>query len=273
MIQNSAVLVDLNIGVWTARKMDKKVSQEIDASKNTHARAGNYHKNLMAGTEALAVIHSVAAAVRTWHYRETLPWSDNGQRLLTMANFFDYKAIVGDYQKQLDDACEAFYLEYPTLVSAMAFKLGDLFSADDYPSIDDIRRKNYFRVSFSPVPDAGDFRVDIGEQYRQELVEMNKSREAAAMKDLWDRLHETLTHMSQKLSGDTKQIFRDSLVDNASEMCGLLTRLNVTNDPKLEQARQLLERTLMGVSAPELRKHDDLRKDVKSKVDEILGMF
>lgn len=42
MIQNSAMLVDLNISVWTGRKMDKTVSDEIDASKNTKARAGNY---------------------------------------------------------------------------------------------------------------------------------------------------------------------------------------------------------------------------------------
>jgi len=36
MIQNSSMLVDLNISVWTGRKMDKKVSEEIDASKGTH---------------------------------------------------------------------------------------------------------------------------------------------------------------------------------------------------------------------------------------------
>lgn len=35
MIQNSSMLVDLNISVWTGRKMDKKVSEEIDASKGT----------------------------------------------------------------------------------------------------------------------------------------------------------------------------------------------------------------------------------------------
>jgi len=53
MIQNSSMLIDLNISVWTGRKMDKKVSEEIDASKGTHARAGNYHKKLLAGTQKL----------------------------------------------------------------------------------------------------------------------------------------------------------------------------------------------------------------------------
>ena len=41
MIQNSAMLVDLNISAWTGRKMDKKVSDEIDSAKHTKARAGN----------------------------------------------------------------------------------------------------------------------------------------------------------------------------------------------------------------------------------------
>ena len=58
MIQNSAMLVDLNISVWTGRKMDKKVSDEIDASKNTKARAGNYHKKLLAGTQKLEQLQS-----------------------------------------------------------------------------------------------------------------------------------------------------------------------------------------------------------------------
>jgi len=79
--------------------------------------------------------------------------------------------------------------------------------------------------------------------------------------------------MSDKLAGQEKQIFRDSLVDNAVEMCELLTRLNVTNDSKLESCRKKLEIALVGVDAGDLRKFDEVRLDVKSKVDEILSMF
>ena len=32
-IASSAVLLDLNISVWTARKLDKNVSKEIDINK------------------------------------------------------------------------------------------------------------------------------------------------------------------------------------------------------------------------------------------------
>jgi len=143
--------------------------------------------------------------------------------------------------------------------------------------VDMLTDKFKFKYVFLPVPESGDFRVDVGEALQEELKTQYstfyENKLSDAMKDIWDRLHETLTHMSNKLAGSEKQIFRDSLVDNAVELCELLRRLNVTNDPKLETARKQLESAMVGVTAEELRKHDDLRLDTKSKVDQILSMF
>jgi hypothetical protein len=273
MIQDSSVLVDLNISVWTGRKMDKRVSEQVDLSNNTKTRAGNYHKKLLAGTQALDALHSVAAVIRQWNYENTLPWNDNGSRLLPMANFFDYKAMLGQYQQQFNNAVDNFVGQYDDLVSAAAFTLGDLFNPNDYPTADKVRVKNSMRVVFSPVPSAGDFRVDIPNEYREELQKISEERVNAAMLDAWERLHQCLKHMSDKLSGAEKQVFRDTLVTNAVDLCAMLTKLNVTNDPKLEHARQQLERTLVGVDAKELRKSNEVRHEVKTRVDEILSMF
>ena len=277
MIQNSAMLVDLNISVWTGRKMDKKVSEEIDASKGTKSRAGNYHKKLLAGTDRLDELQKLVTKIRTWHYEQTLPWSDGGSRLLPMKNFFDYKATLGDFERQLEGEVQMFLQEYDTLVTAAAFQLGDLFDSDEYPTAESLKSKFKFKYVFLPVPDVGDFRIDINDAHKQELQEQYEqfynNKLADAMKDAWDRLHDCLTRMSDKLAGEDKQIFRDSLVNNASDLCELLTKLNVTGDAKLEVARKKLESALVGVTASELRKDDDLRLDVKAKVDEILGMF
>jgi len=277
MIQNSAMLVDLNISVWTGRKMDKKVSEEIDASKGTKSRAGNYHKKLLAGTDRLDELQKLVTKIRTWHYEQTLPWSDGGSRLLPMKNFFDYKATLGDFERQLEGEVQMFLQEYDTLVTAAAFQLGDLFDSEEYPTAESLKSKFKFKYVFLPVPDVGDFRIDINDAHKQELQEQYEqfynNKLADAMKDAWDRLHDCLTRMSDKLAGEDKQIFRDSLVNNASDLCELLTKLNVTGDAKLEVARKKLESALVGVTASELRKDDDLRLDVKAKVDEILGMF
>jgi hypothetical protein len=79
--------------------------------------------------------------------------------------------------------------------------------------------------------------------------------------------------MSTKLAGDQKQVFRDTLVTNATDLCSILSKLNVTSDPKLEQARRQLESALIGIDAAELRKSDGIRLDVKTRVDQILDMF
>lgn len=288
MIQNSSMLVDLNISMWTGRKQDKQVSEEIDAAKSTKTKAGNYHKKLLAGTARLDDIHKLVTGIRIWHYNQTLPWSDGGSRLLPMKNFFDYKATLSDYETQFADAVDVFLKEYPTLVSAAAFQLGDLFNADEYPDAEKLRDKFRFRYVFLPVPDMGDFRVDVNEAHLVELKAQYESfyqnKLSEAMQDAWDRLHECLAKMSEKLAdaqtprmtkdGEVRtQIFRDSLITNAVELCDLLTKLNVTNDAKLEQARKQLEVAMVGVTPKELREDDDLRLDTKAKVDQILSMF
>lgn len=277
MIQNSAMLVDLNIGVWTGRKMDKRVSDEIGVAKHAKGRVGNYHKSLLGHEGKLAELQKLVSTVRTWHYDQTLPWSDGGSRLLPMKNFFDYKAMLGDYENQFAEAVSSFLDDYPTLVSAAAFQLGDLFDAEEYPAANKLESKFKFKYVFLPVPDAGDFRIDVNEAHRNDLQEQYKKfyddKLADAMQDAWDRLHGCVVRMSEKLAGGEKQIFRDTLVTNAVDMCGLLTKLNVTNDTKLESARKKLESALVGVTPADLRKDDALRLDTKRAVDEILAMF
>jgi hypothetical protein len=257
--------------------MDKKVSDEIDSAKHTKARAGNYHKKLLAGTQRLDELQKLVSAIRIWHYEQTLPWSDGGSRLLPMKNFFEYKATLGDYQNQFAESVQGFLEDYDTLVTAAAFQLGDLFDADEYPHASKLESKFKFKYVFLPVPDVGDFRIDVNEAGRVELQqqyeEFFNNKLSDAMQDAWDRLHDCLTKMSDKLAGQDKQIFRDSLVNNAVDLCELLTKLNVTNDSKLEVMRKKLESALVGVSAGDLRKDDGTRLSVKAEVDKILSMF
>ena len=279
MIGSNAMLVDLNISVWTGRKMDKKVSEEVDASKGTKARAGNYHKKLMAGSNKLENIQKIVTAVRAWNYQQTLPWSDGGSRLLPMKNFFNYKETLNNFENQFTRAVDEFIEEYPQLVSSSAFTLGDLFDRGEYPTADSLKDKFKFKFVFSPVPDAGDFRIEVEDSAKAELEQQYKSyyeqKLADAMADAWTRLHETLTHISERLdyTDENKKKFWDSTITNATELCSLLSNLNVTNDPKLEDARQKLEKALVGIEPSDVRESEAIRSSVKSKVDAILDMF
>ena len=221
-----------------------------------------------------------AANVRAWHNKQTLPWSDSGLRLLPMASFIDYKARLGVFEAEHNKLVETFLLEYPNLVSAAAFTLGTLFNREDYPVLEKVKEKFGFRYFFSPVPMSGDFRVDTHEAALRELHMQYENefdrRLQGAMKEAWTRLYECLDHMRERLTddGDKSKIIRDSVVANARELIEILPRLNVTNDPKLEQARVSLAQALVGIDdAKELRDNKTTRLDVRMQVEEILNKF
>ena len=278
-IETSAMLVELNISTWSARKLDHKVSQQIDADHGARCAAGNYHKKLLAGNDALEAVHRYSARVRLWHAMQTLPWSDKGPRLITAAVFAGgYKSKLDEHQRNWESLLKNFLSTYDP--QAAAFALGSLFNREDYPEPEDLASKFAFRYHFSPVPTSGDFRIDINRTMREELERSYQDacskRVQEVMRDVWDRLYKQLQHMSERLSDDAdgnRKIFHSTLITNAAELCDLLKNLNVTNDEKLEYARQDLYRAIVGVDASSLKESDELRSGLKRKVDDILSKF
>jgi hypothetical protein len=281
-IATSAMQVELNISCWTARKLDKKVSEEVDTAKNTKVKAGNYHKHLLAGNPHLDAVVKYAAKVRLWNTQQTIPWSDSGSRIVTMENLFNggYKRQLDDHKIEFERLAANFINVYPTLISAAAFQLGDLFDRDEYPEVEKIANKFKFNYSLIPIPTSGDFRVDIAEQAKAELIadyeRQFNERLNNAMRDVWDRLYDCLSHMSERLASDDegkRKVFHGTLLTNATELISLLSRLNITNDPKLEQARRDLQAALTNTDITALKESDYIRENVKAKVDDILKRF
>ena len=279
-ISSAALLVEVSISSWSARKLDKKVTEEVNLNKGASRSASRTNKNLLADDEKLEAINKYAANFRNWLYNETLPWSNSGLRLIPTAKFFDFKTQLDKHKTEFETMVADFVTEYPNRIAAQAFKLGTMFDRSEYPDQYDIATKFKFGYCFSPVPEAGHFLVDLGEEMDKELrAEYEKAYEErvnVAMKDLWTRLKDSLDRIAERLSvgedGKTK-IFRDSMIDNVLDLCGMLRELNVTSDPNLEKARREVEMLLAGVAPDELRKSEEIRKDVKAEVAAILGKF
>lgn len=283
-IDTCAMLVEFNASVWTARKLDKSTTEEVVSNKNAAAKdAARVNKHLLAGRSELDVVQQLVNRVRTFVYDNTLPWSDSGLRLLPTANFMKFTEKMNDFETEFEATVNAFVAIYPTLITAQAMALGQMFKRDDYPTANEIMTKFSFRVNYMPVPTAGDFRVDVGNAAQQELREklerVAQERIDAAMADVRARLGDHLKRMSDRLTtdevgGEAKaRRFHGSLVDGALELCDLIKSLNVVGDATLEAARSELEMALVGVTADELRKNEAVREDTKKAVDSILDRF
>lgn len=283
-IDTCAMLVEFNASVWTARKLDKSTTDEVVASKNAGAKdAARVNKHLLAGRTELDIIQQAVSRARQFVYDNTAPWSDSGLRLLPTVNFMKFTERMNDFEEEMEALVKSFVAIYPTLITAQALALGDMFKRDDYPTANEIMTKFSFRVNYMPVPSSGDFRVDVGNQAQAELKarleSLTQERIDSAMADVRERLSTHLKRMSDRLTtdyvnGEAKQRrFHDTLVDGALELCDLTKSLNVTNDVALEEARKQLEQLLVGVTPTDLRKNEAIRQDVKKNVDAILNKF
>jgi hypothetical protein len=270
--------------VWPASKLDREVTDAVNSNANASINAGKFMKDLFAGTSLRKDIEKYAAHCRVKHLRMTLPWADKGERLLPTSMFLDYKAFINEAEQKFNMFCDNFFLAYPQLLNDAPLHLGKLYKAEDYPSLDEVRDRFGFRYVISPLPEAGDFRLDVANEELQELQQKYAAdydlRLAEAMREPWERLHGTLTAMSEKLKDDdlddkgkSKKRYHETLVTNATDLCALLTKLNVTGDPKLEEARRQLEQAMVGADIEAIKESPIVRETMKSRVDTILSKF
>lgn len=283
-IDSCALLVEFNASVWTARKLDKNATDEVVVSKRAGAKdAARVNKHLLAGRNELDVIQKHVNAVRTYVYENTLPWSDTGIRLLPTSKFMDFNDRMGKLEEEFVELVNDFVQVYPSLITAQAMALGDMFDRSEYPSAGEMSHKFSFRLNFMPVPKAGDFRVDVGneaqEELQKKLAKLADERIELAMKEARERLKSHLERMMERLKVEeingkvSKSRIHDSLVEGGLELCDVLKALNLTGDPVLEKARATLESVLRTVDVDDLRKHDSARVEVRTQVAEIMDKF
>ena len=276
-LASASMLVEVNISNWVGRKKDKRASEDVVTQNHAAAGVANVNKKLLADSDNLRAIQQHVTATRSAHAHMTMPWSNSGLRLLPTAQYFKYQQTMTDMQNEFERLITNFLDSYNDEVIDVQMKLGDLFSRDDYPTTEDLERKFGFSINYMPLPDAGDFRIDIGNEalaeVKQQYSEFYAKQYSTAMNDVWTRLHKALTSMSDRLdysSKEDKKVFRDTLVSNVTDMIELLRVCNVTNSTQMSAMADSLEEAMSGVTPDALREDDYFRAETKAAVDDAI---
>lgn len=305
-IATSAMIGSLNISVWEARKLDRNTQAEVLANKGAKSRrAATVSKHLFSECPSLEAIKTLRGEARVWFNNATLPWDDNGGRLITTAQYMKVMDQAAKFEHRFNTLLDIFVSVYQTEISKQAFEMGALFDRSEYPPVNEVRGKFRFALSVSPVPLAGDFRVDIGNEAAAQLKAQYEralaDRVSGAVADTWQRVkqqvewvHERMTAVlehdpdaveeiptkdeygnvvSVEIKKKRRPKLYDSMLEQGLELCTLLKDLNVTNDPRLEQARQDLEAALTRVDLDSLKESTELQKATKTAMQDILDKF
>jgi len=277
-IATSALLVDLGLSQWAARKTDKFASAAMIAANNAETGVAAVHKDLLAGCAELTAVHKMTSAIRVYHQAHTLPWGMNN--LLPTKWYFDYHKDMTDMFAQWETKVDEFVAAYEWQVAqqtVLANKLGDMFDPSEYPPADTIRQKFHYRFGYMPVP-TNDWRVQIGEEGTSQLTEQFgnyvQDNVHTMFQSVWKRLYAYLERASERLDyvdhGDKKK-FHDTLVTNVTDMFEVLDVCNVTGDSQMSAMKLKLEDAFYCVTPDALRDDAYMRKETKRKVDDIIA--
>lgn len=279
-ISDRAMLVGLTIRQFTAVKTDKTITQEVADKHGSEVTMGRYAKSIIAKS-ATDTLRKLASSIRVEHYRRTLPWSEDGARILTSAGYNEYSEWMRKAHDEWDAAVIQFLGDWDGFVSDARIKLNGLFRADDYPTRTQLEGKFAFRWTVKPVPVANDFRVVLG---ATEVAAIRNDIEAGlqvtikeAMKDVWGRMRDVVQSMATRLRaydpnkpGDSP--FRDSLVSNIAELLEILPSLNLTQDREMDRFMGEM-RELTKIDAKTLRDNTWTREDTAQRAEAILSQM
>ena len=168
-IATRALLVSINISQWTARRQDKSETEQVIARTGCSKRSARVNKSLLPGCTALDKIATKAGEIRRFFNDNTLPWAGDNVRIIRAESYLDFTQRLSAHINGFKNLVRDFENNYPQYITDAYQSLGTLYKPEDYPHPHDIGDKFGVDVRFMPVPDAGDWRVEVSDEIMSDL--------------------------------------------------------------------------------------------------------
>ena len=222
-LTHDAMLVSLRITAWSGRLYDRQASNHVAAHHDAAASAGRYNKRLLPKA-AFAALTATVSEARAQHYANSLPWDDQGSRLLTVANYEAYTELMDGLRERMVRERARFIEDYDDNIDRARLDLGKLFRIGDYPSKEALQGKFGIRYRIVPVPDADHFMAKLAsddtERVKRGIEREIEERLHDAVGDLYRRLGEAVERVSERLTEDGEGkplVFRDTMISNVRD--------------------------------------------------------
>lgn len=281
-IKERTMLVHLQLSSCGFTKVDLDATSDILEQHSAGDNAGKFTKHLLP-EEAIKPVNTVVSLIRKVSKQQTLPFDDSHWRLLTTDNYMGYLKVINELIVKLREAVEVLIVNLDHHKERAKSMLGGMYKETDYKTPDEIRAKYSIKTNFRDVPSAGNFLVALNDEHladiQKRIEEGTKTKLAAAQKDLWRQLLEVTKHFADTMAKDEREIknrdgkvtgyrspiFKDTTLSNITRVVELVPKLNVTNDPELDQLAADINTALNGYSSVQLRQSSATRADAAAK--------
>lgn len=268
----NAMLVRLSISQWYNKVADKKISQEVNEKYGVADGFDDYYIKQLLPKEAMISVNKTIGRIRTAHYNMTMPWQDGGMRILSSQMYFEYTNRMRGLKDEFERNVEEFLSNYHQSKEKARESKKALYDESNYPSKEILRKLFEIRTAFYPLPEAGDFRLDLDEEDVKEIVKEAQADYEVVMGNctvfLRDKLELLLESFYKATS--TKRKFHESTVNNLYEFANMLPSLNISKDEDLAYFGEYIITNLTPHSTDSIKSNEELRNVVAKIAKDIL---
>ena len=275
-LASSSMLVELTIRTWAGRKKDKRATNDVNYRNSAQKGTANVTKKLLGECSELKDISNYAEVIRDYHRSATLPFM-KGAELLPNEYFLDYNRTMEQMIQHFKGLVDIFIDAYNWEKSLAQTKLGTLYDPHEYPTAESLRSKFDVSFGYMPVPERGNFILNIEAAAKEVLEEAHQkhydARLATMMEGVCEKITKPLEHLVKSIdfgaADKTKKIY-ESTFEAATSLLDLLVTCNITKDPKIEAVRKDIAAALDGVTTDGLRNSHQLRAKTKRELEAVI---
>jgi len=272
-LSQRATLVDVTIRSWSARCVDKKISEQVLYDNSAKKDAGKFNKRLLE-KDALKDITTILNNTRKYYKDITLAWKDGGTRLLPVKFVTEFMDKMRDYQYELEQAVNIFVQNYPEYKSNAQEMLNGMYRDEDYPEVNEINDRFAIEYSFTNISDPSDFRCEVADDIKSQIQTSMKNdvenQYRVSMKKLYERIYTVIQKFNEKLS-EKDSVFHQSLLGNIEELVKLLPDLNFMKDQKITDITEKIQNEICRFDVESLRKNQNMREEAVKASSDILN--
>jgi len=269
-IQENALIVVFNASVFNPKKTDIRATREVVEKYEAHD-AGKFVKAILPES-AVSDIAKIVSAARQYHYCNSLPWLQDGGRIIPVGHYPTYSTHMAAFKERFDAAVSVFCTNYLSAIELARARLKGLFDQADYPAAEAVRGKFRFNVVSLPIPSSSDFRISgLSAEVRQQVDASVAETVTAGINEVTGRVRECLQKIVERLQ-NPENTFRNSLISNLEEINRLIPVFNITDSRVLHVLNESIA-PLARLDPELLRQNVAARAEACAKAKEILSTY
>ena len=288
-LKDRALLVTVNLRRWGGTKVDRKASEDIAERLGASQESVRVIKDLVKAKE-FKDVQSFDSHIRNALYRLTLPWLHDGRFIVSSEAWPTVEKKLRELERERETLVQPCLDVYEEKVRESQTRLGKLFNPNDYPSLENLRRKFTFRIITTPVPDREDWRTEASdravrvaiEQAAKDLAGFQSEAEAELVPHALERVSDVIREVSDRFKQyhaagevvDGKKlkkatgVFRDSFTEKLDRLAEELPLWNPTGNQFVDELCDDIV-NVGNASAEEFRKDEALRLNTATKLDAV----